>query len=531
MILNALDGRPLPIYGDGGNVRDWLHVDDHCAGLLLVLREGRPGEKYNIGGGNERTNLEVVDRHLRRARGAAAGGANPRCRARELSRAQDVRARSAGPRPALRDRRDEDPPRARLGAASHVRGRPARDRAAGISSIATGARPCRRAATIASELGSDERLSRDRHRSMKGIILAGGSGSRLHPLTRAVSKQLLPIYNKPMVYYPLSTLMLAGIRDDPGHHDAARAGRLPAAARRRLGDRPADRVRGAAEPGRPRAGVHHRPRVRRRRPRRARARRQHLLRRALLRLPADAPPRARSGATVFGYQVRDPERYGVVEFDADGRAVSLEEKPAKPKSSLRRHRPVLLRQPGRRHRRAPRSRRRAASSRSPTSIARTSSAASCTSRSSARGIAWLDTGTHESLMQASNYIQAIEERQGLMVACLEEIAFRMGYITRRRPRAAGRRAMASSAYGQYLLRVARAGGLSVRFVPTDASRRPRHRAGRPPRRPRVLSRDLSRREVPRRPASPARSCRTTTRARSAARCAACTCSSGGRRAS
>ena len=120
MILNALEGAPLPIYGDGGNVRDWLHVEDHCAGLLLVLEKGRPGEKYNIGGGNERTNLEVVDRICDVARRAAARGVESRAARRvELSVAQDVRAGSPGARSAVRDRRDEDSPRARLAAARH----------------------------------------------------------------------------------------------------------------------------------------------------------------------------------------------------------------------------------------------------------------------------------------------------------------------------------------------------------------------------------------------------------------------------
>ena len=168
---------------------------------------------------------------------------------------------------------------------------------------------------------------------LKGIILAGGSGSRLHPLTRAVSKQLLPIYNKPMVYYPLSTLMLAGIREilvitTPHEQDGFQ---------RLLGDGSEiglrDRVRGAAEPRRPGAGVHHRPRVRRRAIAwRSRSATTSSTARTSPTTCA-APRRARRGATVFGYQVRDPERYGVVEFDADGRAVSLEEKPAQPKSS------------------------------------------------------------------------------------------------------------------------------------------------------------------------------------------------------
>ena len=123
MILNALDGKPLPIYGDGGNVRDWLHVDDHCAGLLLVLRNGRAGERYNVGGGNERTNLEIIDRICDALDRLRPRGLQPASRRLELSRPQDVRARSPGPRPAIRHRRHEDRPRARMVAASPVRGR------------------------------------------------------------------------------------------------------------------------------------------------------------------------------------------------------------------------------------------------------------------------------------------------------------------------------------------------------------------------------------------------------------------------
>ena len=217
---------------------------------------------------------------------------------------------------------------------------------------------------------------------------------------------------------------------------------------------------------------------------------------------------------MFGYQVRDPERYGVVEFDADRPGVSLEEKPAQAALDLRGHRPVLLRQPGGRHRRAPRARRRAASSRSPTSTARTSSAAQLHVEQLRRGIAWLDTGTHESLLQASNFIQAIEERQGLMVACLEEIAYRLGYIS-----GGGRcerlaHAMKSSAYGAVPAAHPRAGVVTVRFTPTalpgvliSSPTSIATRAG-------SSSRPTTRRSTRDGGIDRAPSCRTTTRARS-----------------
>jgi glucose-1-phosphate thymidylyltransferase len=282
---------------------------------------------------------------------------------------------------------------------------------------------------------------------VKGIILAGGSGSRLHPLTRTVSKQLLPVYNKPMVYYPLSTLMLSGIREilvitTPSDQEAFQ---------RLLGDgseiglRIEYRVQpspdglaqafliGDSFVGRDRValalgdnifyGAHF----------------SDYLRAAASRL---------SGATVFGYWVRDPERYGVVEFDKAGQAVSLEEKPQKPKSSYAvtglyfyDNQVVEI---------ARSLRPSARGELEITDVNRTYlERGQLQVEKLARGIAWLDTGTHEALMQASNYIQAIEERQGLMVACLEEIAFRMGYITANDlERIAAR--MASSAYGHYL---------------------------------------------------------------------------------
>ena len=285
---------------------------------------------------------------------------------------------------------------------------------------------------------------------LKGIILAGGSGSRLHPLTRAVSKQLVPIYNKPMIYYPLSTLMLAGIRQvlvitTPHEQDGFR---------RLLGDgnEIGMEIDYAVQPspdGLAQAFIIGRTFVGRDRV--ALALGDNIFYGAhfsdYLR---DAAARD-TGATVFGYQVRDPERYGVIEFDPSGRAASLEEKPKAPRSSyavtgLYFYDNQVIEiaaalEPSARGELEITDVNRAYLDRGQLHVEKL-----------ARGIAWLDTGTHDSLMQASNFIHAIEERQGLMVACLEEIAFRMGYISAADV-ARLARGMGSSAYGQYLLRL------------------------------------------------------------------------------
>jgi len=285
---------------------------------------------------------------------------------------------------------------------------------------------------------------------MKGILLAGGSGTRLHPVTISVSKQLIPVYDKPMVYYPLSTLMLAGIRDVlviTTPHDQPAFQRL-------LGDGSQWGIsfQYAVQPspdGLAQAFIIGRSFVGNDRVALALGDNiffghgfADLLRNAAKR---------DSGATVFGYRVSDPHRYGVVEFDHQGRAINLVEKPKQPKSpfavtGLYFYDNTVL-DIARDLKPSPRGELEITD----VNLAYLNNKA-LSVELMGRGMAWLDTGTHESLLHACNFIQTLQERQGLMVACLEEIAYSKGYISRDQLASAAEK-LSKSSYGQYLLSV------------------------------------------------------------------------------
>jgi len=285
---------------------------------------------------------------------------------------------------------------------------------------------------------------------MKGIILAGGSGTRLYPVTQVVSKQLLPIYDKPMVYYPLSTLMLAGIRDIliiSTPQDTKRFEEL-------LGDgkRWGIRLRYAVQPSP--GGIAQAFLVGRKfigKDPVALILGDNLFHGHDLTSLLNKASRKKRGATIFAYPVEDPERYGVVEFDKAGKAVGIEEKPKRPRSRYAvvglyfyDNRVVDIAE------------KLKPSARGELEITDVNRAyldrGQLDVMPMGRGYAWLDTGTHESLLEASHFIETIERRQGLKIACPEEIAYRMGYINGAKLKALAQ-PLAKSGYGKYLLKV------------------------------------------------------------------------------
>lgn len=285
---------------------------------------------------------------------------------------------------------------------------------------------------------------------MKGIILAGGRGRRLHPLTRAVSKQILPVYDKPMIYYPLSVLMLAGIREILVVSDAQA---LPSFVRL-LGDGSRwglrfDYVEQADPRGLPDAFL---------------VGRDFMAGESACLILGDniffgrgLPEQLRlaasikRGARIFAYPVRDPGRYGVVEFDEMGRALSLEEKPEQPRSIYAV--PGLYFYDERVAEFAASLRPSARGELEITDLNRIyMELGELQVTALGRGVAWFDAGTHESLLQAANFVQTIEERQGLMISCPEEIAYRMGFIDLEQTRVLALE-MKDTSYGRALLRL------------------------------------------------------------------------------
>src|SRR5690606_31096056 len=455
-LLEQLRALPLPgeahPAGDrqGPGRRAAAGVRRRQAGARLAVRE-RPLRGDPHGAGRRPGGRDLQHRRQRRKAEHRGGQGDlrtarraPPARGRQAARIADhLRRRPPRPRPPLRHRRQQAARRTGLGAEVHLRARAGRDGRLVPGQPGLGAPRARRQLPP----GADRGIGMT---ARKGIVLAGGSGTRLYPITKAISKQLLPVYDKPMIYYPLSVLMLAGIREvlviNTPHEQALFKALLGD------GSQWGMKIEYAVQPspdglaqafligrefldGAPSClvlgdNIFHGPGL------------TAMLKRADAR---------EAGATVFGYWVSDPERYGVAEFDASGKVVGREEKPARPRSSYAVT--GLYFYDGR----APEfAAGLAPSARGELEITdlnrRYLEEGSLQLERLGRGFAWLDTGTHESLVEASSYVETIEKRQGLRVCCPEEIAWGNGWIDDAQLRALAE-PLAKNGYGQYLLRL------------------------------------------------------------------------------
>ncbi|PKM79128.1 MAG: dTDP-glucose 4,6-dehydratase, partial [Firmicutes bacterium HGW-Firmicutes-13] len=309
MILNALEGKPLPVYGRGENVRDWLYVEDHCEAIWTVIQKGQTGETYNVGGRNEWKNIDIVNKICDLL--AEELGKGPFCFKKLITFVKD--------RPGHDKRYAVDSTRIKL----KLGWEPKETFESGLKK------------TVKWYLKNTswvESIKTGEYRNMKGIILAGGAGTRLYPCTVAISKQLLPVYDKPMIYYPLSILMLAGIRDIliiSTPEDTPKYEVLLGSGHRinmHLSYKVQENPEGIAQVfiiAEEFVGTHN----------------VCLILGDNVFYGHGLPPLLRKaaglkeGALVFGYRVNNPKRYGVIEFDKHGNAIGIEEKPSKPKSN------------------------------------------------------------------------------------------------------------------------------------------------------------------------------------------------------
>ena len=435
MTLNAVAGEPLPVYGDGGQLRDWLHVDDHARALERVLAAGRPGRRYLIGAREQRRNIDVVRLLCRLLDELRAD--SPHCPHEQL-------IHFVADRPGHDLRYAIDPTLAeaetRLARPAGFRAGPARHAA-----LVLGQR-CLAGGGAGARQPPPPRLAARALAAMKGILLAGGSGTRLMPMTQVLSKQLLPVYDKPMIYYPLSLLMLMGVRDVLviSAPDACPLFEQLLG----TGDAWGLRLRYAVQ--------------------------QHPegIAQALLiggeflggdgcclilgdnllfghgleaELRAAAEPLC--GATVFACPVRDPQRYGVVHFDAGGTVLGIEEKPRHPRSPYAV--PGIYFYDGEAVGHAAKLRRSARGEYEITDLNRAYlSCGELRVRRFGEGIHWFDVGTPDALLEASNFVQAVARRQGLVIGYPEVLAWRQGWIDD-----AALAALAESVGGDYGLRL------------------------------------------------------------------------------